>query len=168
MDFEDGELTMKVKTTRLSNLAIKRMDSLAILLKYLRKQQTNVTFQDALDFAISFTDENYTQRIGNTPSHIIAPSNMAEIQPQTIPHEILQTEIPQQDPEPQPLQTASIEQTGYVSPTGLTIKELMQITKKNSDTKDIAPSKQDNVVEFDRKGKPPFVVKLLNNERNTK
>src|SRR3954468_12601100 len=153
MDFEDGELTMKVKTTRLSNLAIKRMDSLAILLKYLRKQPTNVTFPDALDFAISFTDENYTQRIGNTPSHIIAPSNMAEIQPQTIPHEILQTEIPQQNPEPQPLQTASKRKL----PMGMTEEQLKAEAEKPIATASkpyIAPSKQDNVVEFDRKGKP--------------
>ena len=156
MDFEDGELTMKVKTTRLSNLAIKRMDSLAILLKYLRKQQTNVTFQDALDFAISFTDENYTQRIGNTPSHVIAPSNMAEIQPQTIAHEILPTEIPQQDPKPQPLQTASKRKL----PMGMTEEQLKAEAEKpitTTNKPDLAKSKHLQLVDK----KPKFVENIL-------
>lgn len=124
MHFDDGELTMIVKTTRLSKKAIRRIQDLAILQQYLRKQQTRVTFQDALDFAITFTDENFTQVMGNMPNANIAQSSIAEIQPKNIPHEILQTaskeqdaqksilqaEISQQTPEPQTLPTASKEQ----------------------------------------------------------
>jgi hypothetical protein len=145
---EVGKKTMKVVTTRMSVEDRETFEEYGRIVQYECNIRESITFQEAIHQIAILLRESILPAMNKPTASHIATSNIGEIQPKTIPREILQQEIPQQAPELQPLQTASTEQIGYVSPSGLTIKELLQITKKNSDTNDIAPSKQGNVVAF--------------------
>jgi hypothetical protein len=145
---EVGKKTMKVVTTRMSIEDRATFEEYGRIVQYECNIRENMTFQEAIHQIAILLRESILPAMNKPTASHIATSNIGEIQLQTIPREILQQEIPQQATEPQPLQTASTEQIGYVSPSGLTIKKLLEITNKNSDTNDIAPSKQDNLIAF--------------------
>ena len=167
MDFEDfedkkdalpiGEKTMKVVTTRMSYEDIQTFKDYACQLQYDRKQRERMTFQEGLHQIAILLRESILPAMEKTTAKTIAESLQIEIQPQNIPHEILQTEIPQQTPEPQTLQTAS------KKIAGMSIEEIQQKAKesvKEPYNDYIAPSKQekkkDNVIQITSSKKKLF------------
>jgi len=145
---EVGKKNMKVVTTRMSIEDRETFEEYGRIVQYECNIRENMTFQEAIHQIAILLRESILPAMNKPTASHIATSNIGEIQPQTIAHEILQQEIIQQAPEPQPLQVASIEQSGYVTPSGLDIKKLLEISNKNSKTNNIAPSKQGNVVAF--------------------